>query len=107
MFLLKVPLEVLQNSVLIQLIVMPHILGKVQGQIKEVCRLIEPCPLIGTREYIYSMGKARFIKMLNVKTLGHLTKPVSFLINERLDLGTLFKITVSLKVHCETLDPLQ
>ena len=57
--------------------------------------------------YIYSMGKARFITILNVKTLGHLTKPVSFPINERLDLGTLFKITFSLKVHCETLDPLQ
>ena len=39
LFLSKVPLEVLQNWVLIQLIViMPHILGKVQGQIKEVCR---------------------------------------------------------------------
>ena len=32
-------------------IVMPHILEKVQGQIKEVWRLIEPCLLIGTREY--------------------------------------------------------
>ena len=51
LFLPKVPLEVLQNWVLIQLIVTPHILGKVQGQIKEVCRLIEPCLLIGTREY--------------------------------------------------------
>ena len=51
LFLSKVPLEVLQNWLLIQLIVMPHILGKVQGQIKEVCRLIEPCLLIGTREY--------------------------------------------------------
>ena len=50
LFLSKVPLEVLQNWVLIQLIVMLHILGKVQGQIKEVCRLIEPCLLIGTRE---------------------------------------------------------
>ena len=48
----KVPLEVLQNWVLIQLIVTPHILGKVQGQIKEVCLLIEPCLLIGTREYL-------------------------------------------------------
>ena len=36
--------------VLIQLIVTPHILGKAQGQVKEVCRLIEPCLLIGTRE---------------------------------------------------------
>ena len=51
----KVPLEVLQNWVLIQLIVTAHILGKVQGQIKEVCRLIEPCLLIGTREYIILM----------------------------------------------------
>ena len=50
LFLSKVPLEVLQNWVWIQLIVMPHILEKVQGQIKEVCRLIEPCLLIGTRE---------------------------------------------------------
>ena len=50
LFLSKVLLEVLQNWVLIQLIVTPHILGKVQGQIKEVCRLIEPCLLIGTRE---------------------------------------------------------
>ena len=52
LFLSKVPLEVLQNWVLIQLIVTPHILGKVQGQIKEVCRLIEPCLLNGTREYV-------------------------------------------------------
>ena len=37
---------------MIQLIVTPHILEKVQGQIKEVCRLIEPCLLIGTREYM-------------------------------------------------------
>ena len=44
LFLSKVPLEVLQNWV----IVTPHILGKVQGQIKEVCRLIELCLLIGT-----------------------------------------------------------
>ena len=50
LFLSKLPLEVLQNWVLIQLIVMPHVLGKVQGQIKEVWRLIEPCLLIGTRE---------------------------------------------------------
>ena len=56
LFLSKVPLEVLQNWVLIQLIVTPHILGKVQGQIKEVCRLIEPCLLIGTREYKESPG---------------------------------------------------
>ena len=50
LFLSKVPLEVLQNWVLIQLIVTLHILGKVKGQIKEVCRLIDPCLLIGTRE---------------------------------------------------------
>ena len=31
---------------------MSHILAKVQGQIKEVCRLKEPCLLIGTREYL-------------------------------------------------------
>ena len=30
---------------------MPHILENVQGQMKEVCWLIEPCLLIGTREY--------------------------------------------------------
>ena len=53
LFLSKVPLEVLQNWVLIQLIVTPHILGKVQGQIKEVCQLIEPCLVIGTREYAF------------------------------------------------------
>ena len=45
------PLEVFQNWVLIQLIVTTHILGKVQGQIKEVFQLIEQCLLIGTREY--------------------------------------------------------
>ena len=50
LFLSKVPLELLQNWVLIQSIVMPHILGKVQGQIKEVCRLIVPCLLICTIE---------------------------------------------------------
>ena len=52
LFLSKLPLEVLQNWVLIQLIVTPHILEKVQGQIKEVCQLIEPSLLIGTREYL-------------------------------------------------------
>ena len=51
LFLSKVPLEVLQNWVLMQLIVTPHILGKVHGQLKEVCQLIEPCLLIGNREY--------------------------------------------------------
>ena len=40
LFLSKVPLEVLQNWVLIKLIVTPQILGQVQGQIKEVCQLI-------------------------------------------------------------------
>ena len=50
MFLSKMLLEVLQNGVLIQLIVTPHILGKVEGQIKEVCRLIEPCLQFGTKE---------------------------------------------------------
>ena len=53
LFLSKVPLEVLQNWVLILLIVTPLILEKVQGQIKEVCQFIqfiEPCLLIGTRE---------------------------------------------------------
>ena len=50
LFLSKVPLEVPQNWVLIQLVVTAHIMGKVQGQIKEVCRLIELCLLIETRE---------------------------------------------------------
>ena len=44
-------------NILIQLIVTPHILGKVQGLIKEVCRLIEPCLLIGTREYFQKLPK--------------------------------------------------
>ena len=35
---------------MIQLIVTTHILEIIKGQIKEVCRLIEPCLLIGTRE---------------------------------------------------------
>ena len=34
---------------------MPHILEKVKGQIKEMCQLIEPCLLIGTREYVVKM----------------------------------------------------
>ena len=50
LFLSKVPQEVLQNWVLTQIIFTPHILEKIQGQIKEVCRLIDPCLLIGTRE---------------------------------------------------------
>ena len=49
LFISKVPPEVLQNWVLIQLIVTPHILGKVLGQTKEVCQLIEPCLLMRTR----------------------------------------------------------
>ena len=51
LFLSKVPLEVLQNWVLIQLIDTPHILENVQGPIKEVCRLIDPCLPNGIREY--------------------------------------------------------
>ena len=51
LFLSKVPLEVLQNWVLILLIVTPHILGKVQGQKNEVCQIIEPRFLNGTRGY--------------------------------------------------------
>ena len=50
-FLSKVPLEVLQNWALIKLIVTPHKSEKVLGQIKQVCLSIEPCFLIGTREY--------------------------------------------------------
>ena len=49
LFLLKVPLEVLQNSVFFQLIVMHCILEKVQGKIKEVCQIIKLRLLIGTR----------------------------------------------------------
>ena len=59
LFLSKVPLKVLQNWVLIQLIVTPHILGKVQGPIKEVCRLIESCLLIGTRKYTETSKNVR------------------------------------------------
>ena len=65
LFLSKVPLEVLQNWILIQLIVTPHILGKVQGQIKEVYRLIEPCLLIGTREYMLLPKTAEIQVVLN------------------------------------------
>ena len=54
-------------NVLIQLIDTPHILGKVQGQIKEVCRLIELCLLIGTREYKDTVRCAT----LGAKVLGH------------------------------------
>ena len=54
LFLSKVPLEVLQNRVLIQLIVTTHILGKVQSQITEVCQLIKPSFLIGTRDYVHT-----------------------------------------------------
>ena len=46
----KVPLEVLQNWVMIQLIVTPNILEKVQVQIKEVRQLKEPRHLKGNRE---------------------------------------------------------
>ena len=66
LFLSKVPLEVLQNWVLIQLIVTPHILGKVQGQIKEVCRLIEPCLLIGTREYHTSKMQKKMLQVVSI-----------------------------------------
>ena len=71
LFLSKVPLEVLQNWVLIQLIVTPHILRKVQGQIKEVCQLIEPCLLIGTREYVIlcSVITLRKFQMIVGKTV--------------------------------------
>ena len=42
----KVPLEVLQNWILIQLIDTPHIFKNVQGLIKELIQLIEPCPVL-------------------------------------------------------------
>ena len=42
LFLSKVPLEVLQNWVLIQLIVMPHILEKVQGLTKRIVPINRP-----------------------------------------------------------------
>ena len=41
------------------MLVTPHILGKVQGQIKEVCQL--PCLLIGTREYLLYQGVVKMI----------------------------------------------
>ena len=43
-------------KVLIELIDTPHILRKVWGQIKEVCRLIKPCLLNGTREYLFGLS---------------------------------------------------
>ena len=70
LFLSKVPLEVLQNWVLIQSIVTPHILGKVQGQIKEVCQLIEPCLLIGTREYLQSFKGTKSLISLPLSSAG-------------------------------------
>ena len=42
----------LLRNVSIQLIDTPHILGKVQCQIKEVCRSIEPCLLNGTKSMV-------------------------------------------------------
>ena len=53
LFLSKVPLEVLQNWVLLQLIVTPHVLGKVQGQIKEMCRITEPCFKIEPERHVF------------------------------------------------------
>ena len=64
------PLEVLQNWVLIQLLVTPHILGKVQDQIKEVCRLIEPCLLIGTREYMYRQAECMLEKRSSIENFS-------------------------------------
>ena len=50
LFLLKVPLDVLQNWILIQLKDMPHIFENVLGLIIELFQIIEPCLLIGTGE---------------------------------------------------------
>ena len=50
LFLTKVPLEVLQNWVLVQLKDTPHIFENVQGLIKQLFQVIEPCLVIGTRE---------------------------------------------------------
>ena len=36
---------------------------KVQGQIKEMCRLEEPCLIIGTREYIASCKMLGFFNL--------------------------------------------
>ena len=51
LFLSKVPLEVLQNWVLIQLKDTPLILKNVQGIIKELFQIMEPCLVIGTGDY--------------------------------------------------------
>ena len=49
LFLSKVPLEVPQNGLLIQLIDTPHIVENLQGLMKELFQSIEPCLVIGTR----------------------------------------------------------
>ena len=46
----KVTIQLIDTPTKVYAIGARYILGKVQGQIKEVCRLIEPCLLIGTRE---------------------------------------------------------
>ena len=46
----KVPLEVLQNWVLIQLKDILHIFENVLGLIKELIQLLAPCLVIGTGE---------------------------------------------------------
>ena len=56
LFLLKVPLEVLQNWVLIQLKDTPNIFKNVQGLIKELFQIIEPCLVIGTGEYVFQLS---------------------------------------------------
>ena len=73
----KVPLEVLQNWVLIQLIVTPHKLEKVQGQIREVCQLIEPCLLIGTKEYFDIQILNILINQWSSGVIGRLTGTLS------------------------------
>ena len=61
LFLLKVPLEVLQNWVLIQLKDMHQIFENVQqGLIKELFQIIELCLVIGTGEYILMLGSGLF-----------------------------------------------
>ena len=83
LFLSKVPLEVLQNRVLVQLIVTPHKLKKVQGPINEMCGSIELCLLIGTRKYVNRFGEIKlkngslqfclrlFVPLVRIKAVGN------------------------------------
>ena len=104
----KVPLEVLQNWALIQLMDTPHILENVQGLIKELFQIIGPCIVIRTGEYAALILFVLFhlfqhFKIQNIKRIPNKLMDIRSLTKGRARHKKLYIWLVESKSQCQCL----